>query len=607
MLNTENILQMRSHRLSERGFTEYLWAIDIVNIPNYIKEFNTVKDKYDELKALGTPAPDLRMEEVKAQHAMLKKMQQQLQQSYDLTLQIEATLKENINLTREIMEIQNIQFLLLQDINSKIDAIEQVVLHSMPEIIKGINSVALVNQRINIQIDQINSLTNLISEDIEKINRSLKETYLLTQINRPYHFLIYASETCDYLSQALSAESSADKRNAAGSDEDVGESKALTEMLEFAREMSQEGPNGILFNIDILYNELAGRNINATSTLSEYSNHIIASITTTPPGFNSALSFLVASVARFAWIMAKGYSALVMCNYFIGKNMEKTCDHLTAITRHYCALIVEELQDKVQMVNNGTLLSSLYATKWREFDLNEQIPSREIRYQFQAETGNVLTGFEFYAEGKRLFAKFYEAKILKNYIIADTDKDDNSLVKTTSVDVTDIFFGQQSWPSKSICNNDIDTPSAGKTKDRRFNDDHLITEIVFYSEYEGTDIFFNYDTYASAYDPFTGSLSTQPEQATAANSTIVTTVVRGIADEFYRDLPLLPSGVPLVRLVERSLSPLRGFYLFVQGGDIQAEPLICLTDVFIDRQIELNTLADIIPDARLKSLPPDLE
>jgi len=220
-------------------------------------------------------------------------------------------------------------------------------------------------------------------------------------------------------------------------------------------------------------------------------------------------------------------------------------------------------------------------------DLNEGTPSEQIRCEFEAEPGNVIVGFNVAIKDNKVLATVSQARVVQNYII---DDDGDNAVKTTTSDLTDIFFGSETFPSLRISNNERDTPAYGKNTDRRFNDDHLITKIDIFSEYEGSTIFFNYDTFASKYDAVNGELSPQCEQATDANSTAVSTKVRGIADEFYKNATSesIPKGVPETQLTDSALSPLRGFYMFVQGDDLETHPLVFITDTFIDKQIVLD-------------------
>ncbi len=143
-------------------------------------------------------------------------------------------------------------------------------------------------------------------------------------------------------------------------------------------------------------------------------------------------------------------------------------------------------------------------------------------------------------------------------------------------------MGLDTSPDASLYNSEKWNPSYGYNKHLRFNDDYLITriDIILKDTYE-----YDYKVYASKYDALTGSLASEKVEATSSNSTNVTEAIRNIGNDFYQNEQSKIPGFPACKLVDGHLTPLRGFYFYVQGDHFQQDPIVFMTDTFIDKQL----------------------
>lgn len=547
----------------------------ILNIPDYIKKANKAYSLWKDLKAMAEPGNDLKLDEALAQYDFLVNTYGKISEANDNLTQVLITEIKNLKLTTDIMEIQQYQFSLLADIQVKIDAINSMVNTAVPNIMKSISSVSKINDDIINEIRIANIVILSIYEEIRKIRNTLSVNNMMIHINQPYHFLIYACDTYDQLSKALDALNSTTLFQDSDA-KSIIDSKELHTLFEFATTMCEEGSNGIIYNIDVLFNEMSGKNVMSDKIVGRLASYIFNTLSDSPAS-NSALSILASTITEFNFIIVRAMSTLIVCSNLINKNIDTTIDHIGGIIKEQTVLLIDTLIDNIQDSERMTILSTLYTDDAMPLLLNSGIGSDFTTVSMAADEGNAIVGIEFAKEGDKCIVYMHHAKINEKYIV---DSDNVSIKK---YDMTSYFLGENSWLDIEIC---IDR-SNKKSTIRRFKDDYILAKIDFITT--PLDNGCNCEIFACKYDKTTGTLGKDYVKADETNSVDISDLLRSTISDFYESTDVKP-GVPVAKLIDGNLAPLKGFYFLAYGPGqgLDTNAAIFMTDSFIDQQIVMS-------------------
>lgn len=480
------------------------------------------------------------------------------------------TTEENL---KKIQQAQLLQAGILEDISQSLTDLNTNLRSSYKVISDGVNDLARQSFTIKQALSGIIVNMMIIQDQLKKTNSDAKLNTLSLHLSSPYQKIIYADARFNLISDGIFD----------GSDEINEIPLTLTE---FAKKTTGYNKDSILYNIVFILNELQGNNFTGNKSSDVLIGSYVDKFNTNSPLSISPVSWIVSQYSVLINLLSRSLSLAGMCYTVLKKELPTSImDNITHAIENEPKYLMSHLDKliKSDIIENPGLVSSLYSEEWMKFTLDSGIDSKTGTFSLEADSGHAIVGFEFVREDKdRVIANIYQAKVLPYYCIDDAAEDS---VMKKSVDLTGLIMGTNSFPHPSLCNNDTLNPTYGLNRHRRFNDNYAITQIKFTGvNGDGKQVLFNYQVYASPYDAETGVLTATKVLADDSNSVDVTEQVRKISDNFYTEIEKV-KGLPISRLLDTQLSPLNGFYLFVQGSDLYTDPMVIMTDVTLYKQI----------------------
>lgn len=465
---------------------------------------------------------------------------------------------------RRIKEVQTIQTVLLADVDKRLGGLHETLASSVAFIKQGVDMLNLQSLAIEQRLQGV--LLNLISihQQLQNTRHWVDINMLAIQLSQAWQLIIHARE-----------------RFAALSEEDPDKEDFNEELKAFADKMSSKGAEGLLYHITWMLNELEGHNLfgeHASEGIVISINHDLKQLTAPLP--ISKISYCISSFSPVLCTLSEGLSLAVKCHLINNKTVpllvKDAAGRMDSCSKDFFAALNREILSGD--FSEPALLSSVYSASWIEPFTSGDLNNEPETVSFAASSGNVIVGLSFFSKDNKYYCQVDQAPVGKYYTI-DEGNNKDGIISVTK-DVTNVFLSYETTSHTSLRNTERWNQYYNYNKHFRFNDNYLITRIDFIlnDAYE-----YDYQVYASEYDFLTGTLGTQQVLANGNNSSNVTKEMRSVGDRAVQHNSLY-SGFPEVKLVDGHLSPLRGFYLYLQGDEI-TDPVIIITEVFIDKQV----------------------